>query len=494
MKFSLLQKHPDPFCACECLYDLSLDRAVAEILPDRRRADAFLQVLGRPLTSPDNIVFRQQIYTDLRTVPGLLDALKTLFSRYDKIKSDWQEMKLGTVNGRGSEINPEALLEHTFASLKVTAIFPSTIVSFFTTIGQTLSAYPLRSEGLTAMRDWCSAMAENEALKELLDISQKFRYQTPEAFDFTVLVSLDRTLRLHSADLYDIVGHKEEAAGLGKLFGRKKADEGKVAVTAELSEAGEDPHTDATYLLSEALSRIDAALTQVTSHVYDAFFGLSQELLFYEGALLYAAKAEAVGVPLVLPTVTDAEEDVFEAEGMRELLLLSQGKATVPNDLFLDRGHHGLLVKGLTDSGKTVFLRAVGALQLFAQAGLPVLAERARVSVRRGFFSHFSSAEEEFLVGDASGRFDQEAGEISGIMDRLVPYSLLLLNETFQTTSYREGTESIYDILRFLPKLKTKYIFVTHLTRLFGYMEKEPVLLAHTSEDAERKYKILQEE
>ena len=107
----------------------------------------------------------------------------------------------------------------------------------------------------------------------------------------------------------------------------------------------------------------------------------------------------------------------------------------------------------------------------YMQAGLPVLAESATMSIRRGFFSHFSSAEEEFLKGDARGRFDQEAREIASILDRLTPYSLLLLNETFQTTSYKEGTKSIYDILRFMPKLKTKYVFVTHLTALFGYME-----------------------
>jgi len=42
-----------------------------------------------------------------------------------------------------------------------------------------------------------------------------------------------------------------------------------------------------------------------------------------------------------------------------------------------------------------------------------------------------------------------------------------------------------------MPKLKTKYVFVTHLTRLFGYMEKEKVLLAHTSDDPNDKYRIL---
>lgn len=492
MKFSLLYKTEDAPACCRILYDLSVDRAVYQLVPDRRRADYFLSVLEKPLTNLVNIAFRQEIYHDFKTIPGLSDALKTLFTRYDRIKSDWQEMKLGAAPTRG-EINPDALLEHTFSSLKITAIFPSTIASFFSSIGETLQSYPIASEGLIAIRDWCLRMSENEALSELVSISQRFRYQSPEAFDFTVALTLDRALRLVRCDIADIVEHKIENGGLARLFGKKRGEEYGVTVVTELSEAGQDPGTDAAFILNEALSRIDAALTQVTNEVYEAFFGLSGEMMFYEAALLYAGAAEAQGVPLTMPQMSPAEEDRFQAVGLRELVLLAggHGAETVPNDLSLCPEIAGLLVKGLTDSGKTVYLRAIGAAQLFAQAGLPVLAERAAMSVRHGFFSHFSSAEEEFLACDTAGRFEQEAKAIAAIIDELSPYSLLLLNETFQTTSYREGTQSMYDILCFMPRLKTKYVFVTHLTRLFGYMEGEKVILAHTSEDAARKYRIL---
>lgn len=491
MRFSLLSKIPDPYAECGVLYDLSLDRAVKNIVSDKRRADYFISVLEKPLTKTENIIFRQQIFEDLCTIDGLMDSLKTLFSRYDKIKSDWQEMKLSAVNGRGSEINSEALLEYAFSSLKITAIFPSTIASFFGTIGTTLSEYPIKSEGLCSIRDWCKNMSENEALSELVDISQRFRHKTPQDFDFSIVFSLDHALKLLSCDISDIT-EKKQSSGLAKLFSKGK-NKDDVEITAALSEPGEDPLSDAQYILNEALSRIDAALTKVTGDVYDAFFGLSSELMFYEAGLAYYQKALTDGVPVVMPTVLGEESDKFDAKGLRELVLLSNGHGgkTVPNDLCLTDKQSGLLVKGLTDSGKTVYLRSIGAAQLFAQAGLPILAESAEISIRRGFFSHFSSAEEEFLIGDAKGRFDQEAREIAAILNKLTPYSFLLLNETFQTTSYKEGTESIYNILRFMPKLKTKYVFVTHLTALFGYMENEKAILAHTSDDPESKYKII---
>ncbi len=491
MKYSLLQTADDRGAVCEVIYDLSVDRAINNIMPDKRKADYFLSVLSKPLTNIENIKYRQEIFCDLKNVDGLFDALQLLFTRYDKIKSDWQEMKLGAASARGSGINPEALLDHTFSSLKVTAIFPSTIASFFRSIGKTLSEYKIASSGLIAIRDWCEKMSNDQALDELVNISQLFRYQTPDKFDFKVASELDGVLRLISSDISEITEHKSSDGF--KLFKKKKADDGFDTVVSELSETGEDPYSDSLFMLNSALSRIDTALTQVTNDMYDAFFGLSSEMVFYETALKYIAAAEDSSVPTVMPILLPPDADRLDAVGLRELVLLSNGagKKTVPNDISLGGELSGLLVKGLTDSGKTVYLRAVGTAQLFAQAGLPVLAESAEMSIRHGFFSHFSSAEEEFLSGDAAGRFDQEAKEIARIIEALRPHSLLLLNETFQTTSYKEGTESIYNILRHMPKLKTKYVFVTHLTRLFSYMENEKVILASTSDDEAMKYKII---
>ena len=146
--------------------------------------------------------------------------------------------------------------------------------------------------------------------------------------------------------------------------------------------------------------------------------------------------------------------------------LLCEGKIgdeIIPNDLDLSADTDGMIVRGGNGTGKTVFLRSVGTAQLLAQAGLPVCADSARVAIRSGVYTHFSSAEEDFIAGDTAGRFEGEVRAVSAIIDVLTPGSLLLLNETFQTTSYAEGAEAMAGILSILPALGTKYIFVTHL-------------------------------
>ncbi len=493
MKFSLLFKIPDDAVRSDIIYDLSLDRTVNAFAPDKRHADYFLDLLSKPLRSTDNIAFRQQIYCDFESNPQLFDELKLLFTRYDRIKSDWHEMKLGSAP-QGSSANPEALLEHTYSSLKITSMFPSTIANFFCSIGDTLSKYEIKSEGLCSIRDWCSEMRKNEALDEIVSIAQLFRYHSPEHYDFEMLVEIDNTFRVINCGLTAITEHsqKKDKNAFIKLFKKKELQLGSVSILQDGDSLENDCSSDSIFLLCQSLSQIDQALTRITNEIYEAFFGLSREMMFYETALACFEMVNDAGIPHCIPEMLRCEADTLNAHELYDLHLCSIGKnkdSIVPNDIEISESDGGMLVKGATDSGKTVFLRSVGSALIFAQAGLPVPCSDACFSIRHAFFSHFSSAEEEFKPGSTAGRFEGEAQQIAEIVDSLVPYSFVMLNETFQTTSYGEGTEGICNIIRILPYIKTKYIFVTHLTGLFDIMKNDSVVLART--DTEKKYKVI---
>lgn len=485
-KFSLLKKTDETPVFCDVVYDLSIDRAMANICPDLKRREYFLDTIAHPLTKRENILYRQEIFRNFVTQPALFSDLRVLFTRYDKIKTDWHEMKLSGSPAGASSVNPEAMLDHTYASLKVTAMFPNTIVSFFRSLYDTLKKYPLEAEGLIAIRDYCEERIGNNSLNEIVRIAQLFRYKSPEAFSFGVVTKINETMRVASAELFDIEEYQEKKQNmLSKLFSKKPKGPAEYPV-----EPDDNSYEDSVALLNEALTGIDSTLTQITNGVYEIFFGLSRELYFYEAAILYYEKMTADKIPLCVPEILEADEDIVVIDRLRDLLLASGDTPVdkiVPNDVEID-GTAGILVKGLTDTGKTVYLRSCAAAQLFGQAGLPVLADRARLSIRTAYFSHFSSAEEEFMVGDAAGRFDQEAKEIAKIMDRLTPHAMVFLNETFQTTSYREGTDAIFHVLSVLPNLHVKFLFVTHLTALFKKMDKTKVCLMETDDTG--KYKL----
>jgi len=151
----------------------------------------------------------------------------------------------------------------------------------------------------------------------------------------------------------------------------------------------------------------------------------------------------------------------------------------------------GILVTGKNNSGKTVYLRSVGTAVLLAQCGLPVPCESAVISVRNRIFTTFAAAEGELIPLSSAGRFEEEVAVLSKIIDDVVPSSLLLMNETFQTTAYDEGAEGMYHILNYIAAMGCGFIFVTHLLKLKElYRENPSVEILKTSDSPQTRYKI----
>ena len=531
MKISLLYGDPNkklqPMAGAEqTVYDLSLDRLVAQLCPGEGRADALLRALKTPLTSAEDIVYRQHILQDLDSDRELLRSLSTLLTRYDKIKSDWVELRSGVAHI--SSAGAEARLECACASLKITAVFPRSLASFFGGIAELLDRPTLHSEGLTALRELCRSLVDDSSLGEIVEISDSFRYGEPSERSYRADIAVTPELEVGlcgivSSEVCDNEREREAQRKkylkrlreldalrarkqnldtksrtlsklLGSLFppavrsdtngkndsdGRGTAEHGNIKQNSEgravkefvdgrgtkvgtlpLPESARD---DISTLLAAATEDIDRALTAVTDSIYSMLHGLGAELRFYEGALALMDSVRAGSLPLVYPEITESD---CRCTALRDMYLLCEGKSgdgIIPNDLELSGDIYGMIVRGGNGTGKTVFLRSVGTAQLIAQAGLPVCADSARVAIRRGVYTHFSSAEEDFTAGDTAGRFEGEVRAVSAIMDVLTDGSLLLLNETFQTTSYAEGADAMAGILSVLPELGTKYIFVTHL-------------------------------
>jgi DNA mismatch repair ATPase MutS len=166
----------------------------------------------------------------------------------------------------------------------------------------------------------------------------------------------------------------------------------------------------------------------------------------------------------------------------------------VPNDVYFRSGNgetSGILVTGKNNSGKTVYLRSVGTAVLLAQCGLPVPCESAVISIRYRIFTSFAAAEGELLPLSSAGRFEEEVAAISQIIDAVEPSSLLLMNETFQTTAYDEGAEGMYHILNYIAAIGCGFIFVTHLLKLKElYADNRSVEILKTSDSPQTRYKI----
>lgn len=121
------------------------------------------------------------------------------------------------------------------------------------------------------------------------------------------------------------------------------------------------------------------------------------------------------------------------------------------------------IVTGPNQGGKTTYLRAVGLVQLLAQAGILVPAESAVISPVDRIFTHFASAEQ---TDDDRGRLEEEMVRLRQIMQEISGDSLLLMNESFSSTNAHEGAVIAEEILRALSIIGARVVFVTHLYEL----------------------------
>ena len=197
---------------------------------------------------------------------------------------------------------------------------------------------------------------------------------------------------------------------------------------------------------------------------------------------------------LIFPEFLPAEENTMVMKNLSDLLLLTESMSVlpvVPNDVSCIGEGSGTLVTGKNNSGKTVYLRSVGTAVLLSQCGLPIPAESAVISVRQGVYTTFAKAEGELVPLSSAGRFEEEVAQLSSILSRVRPGSLLLLNETFQTTAYDEGAEGMYHILAYLASMGCSFIFVTHLMKLKElYRGRDDIRVMKTSDDPRTRYKL----
>ena len=467
MKYSILYKTPQGQQTSSLIYDLSIDRCIANLSKDLRKNDYFCRILSSPLTRVEDILYRRSILSDFCKNTALFSELKTLFTRYDKLKADWLELK-GSGERVSAERGSEAMLDYVYSSLKVTALFPKTILSFFSSIVEAFEGYEVVSEGLTSLRDYAKHLLENKSLKQIEDIASHFMYNTPSDYDFELVCSIGDALNCVSAEICSVKEREKKKNPLLSILSKKKTKEG---VTENQSD---DARGYALEILGEAMYQTDRLLSDVTDAIYDSLYGISRELDFYEVALVYTDFLKNSGKPYCYPELTKGQ---ISANELYDLFLLTEGKCEVyPNDADFT-GYNGVLIRGKNNTGKTTFLRSVATAQLFCQAGLPVAAAAASFPVFSGIYTHFSSAEEEFEKGDVSGRFEGEVKAVAAIMDNITDGSLVILNETFQTTAYDEGSQAIYGILRAMTKLNCHYIFVTHLTQLFDMLGEDTAKL-----------------
>lgn len=174
------------------------------------------------------------------------------------------------------------------------------------------------------------------------------------------------------------------------------------------------------------------------------------------------------------PILQKIKEKISNSNEKNDQFLVSN-ENIVTNTINLSNNIQFLIVTGSNMSGKSTLLRQLGNLQIMAQCGSYVPAEKATFSLKNKILS--LSGDFDDLSGSLNSSFECQINEMKKILENLTDDSLILIDEFGKHTNYYEGLaisfslcKNIIDFLIEENKKNVLIIFSTHYTEL-NYLE-----------------------
>ncbi|MCC8195392.1 MAG: hypothetical protein LIO49_01070 [Ruminococcus sp.] len=182
---------------------------------------------------------------------------------------------------------------------------------------------------------------------------------------------------------------------------------------------------------------------------------------------------------MVRPKYLQMEERKLDARGTFDISFYVQMVSEDPmskldnkiitNDCTMDDEGRFFVLTGANNGGKTTYTRAIGIIQVFAQAGLYVPCTHCEISPVDYIYTHFPKEEE---VGLNTSRFTQECKQFKVTLDNCTSHSLLLLNESIQSTTPTECVYIATELVKCFRCIGVRGIYATHLLELARSLDK----------------------
>ena len=166
--------------------------------------------------------------------------------------------------------------------------------------------------------------------------------------------------------------------------------------------------------------------------------------------------------------LVDADEVVYEAHGLYHPFL---GQQAVRNDFSISDQHY-YIITGANMAGKSTFLRSVGINYVLATSGMPVFADRLRVSL----FSLFSSMRTTDDLAHGISYFNAELLRLQQLIEtcRQNSHTLIILDEILKGTNSLDKLNGSRLFLQSVLALPITGIIATHDLALSEMQQEHP--------------------
>ena len=413
---------------------------------------------------PEVLEYRQQTLRDLTEVPELLEMLTAICPILDDIR------ELRRLDNEHISSADSYLYSITEIELYVSCL-DGLRRGFLGTRDR------IRSRALSALSDFVSELCESEYYAQLNKKLEALADRVQEVRSVTIGVNLDRELRPESAGVLSVNSEKFKSGKMLDKILRLSFKNDAFTCIAPLSPFGKGQSENKQDALIGAFntaieevfrSSVKGWRNIVADYVIentDFLLKLLPEIEFISrSAELIRRLSERAGCGVVYAEIADGEERAFDAVGLyNPRVALAIDDEIVKNDFVFDDEAHIYVLTGPNRGGKSVITVAVGAAQAMLQLGLPVCADRARISPADGIFTHFPEGADDTID---KGRLGEECARLREIFDESTSDSMILLDESLSSTGAYEAAYIASEILTAFAVMRTRGIFSTHLHEL----------------------------
>ena len=427
--------------------DLNLDQVVAALAGDRQAFD-LRPVFYTPLREPADIRFRQAVMQDLER-PELFKGIKAFSAGMAAMREHLRQAEKLSYPRQQQRWRLEAAAIYCQAVQDLAGL-----LEHETPASAGLQGFRRYLAGYAAGPDFLRLRGEAQAI--LAGLGQ---------VRFTLFI---RDAMVRVQNFAQEADYSLEVAGLFEKFrqGEVKDYQAPVHELVHMNHVEAQILEFVAQLNPGAFEPLAAFQADHPDPVDPALEHFDREVQFYLAFMELIAPLQAAGLPFCYPQV-DADGLELSWSGGFDLALalqrVPQGAGVVGNDLLLADRERILVITGPNQGGKTTFARAIGQAHLLAAIGCPVPGRSARLPLVDRILTHFEQLED---ADGRHGKLQEELERMRAILGQASPRSLIVVNEIFSATAWRDATVMAKRVLERILALGARCVCVTFLDEL----------------------------
>ncbi|MGH3187921.1 MAG: MutS-related protein [Streptosporangiaceae bacterium] len=362
-------------------------------------------------------------------------------------------------------------------------------------LADALAGIELGSSGFTAFRDYLQGYIKSAAFTGLADdVDEVTGTLAAVRYCITIKGNKVRVARYEGEADYS----EQVRQTFAKFAGAQAKDSAK-DYRVGLREWPDMDHVEARILalaarlFPDAFAALDDFCARHAAYLDHTIRVFDREVQFYAAYADFIAPMKAAGLDFCYPAVsTDSKEvsarDTFDLALAAKLM--PGATAVVRNDFHLAGPERILVVTGPNHGGKTTFARAFGQLHYLASLGYPVPASQAGLFLPDRVFTHFEREED---LATLRGKLEDELVRIREVLDQATGDSVVVMNESFASTTLRDAQFVGEQVLNRMAALGLLGVYVTFVDELASLSHACVSMVGAVVPDnpAERTYKIV---